>query len=103
MVECGIIISSNKGGIMKFAISRLEVTIEMKPSNPFKMSRRARRRLAEQVQAWSSKFLRIKAIREISIAKGWHDTHNFGLKDAKDFVEEAFADNGHGSIVVYRK
>ncbi len=94
---------------MEFSIGRLYVKIEIKECSPFQMSKRAKRRLAEMVLAevkpatyfcGNSKILRIKTLRLIGMDEGWYGRYGFGLRAAKDWVEEVFADNGAGEIAL---
>ena len=94
---------------MEFSIGRLHVKIEIMEVSPALMSKRAKRRLAERVLAEvkqasyfsrDSKILRVKALHIIGMEEGWYDKYDFGLKAAKDWVEEVFADNGAGEIAL---
>ena len=93
---------------MDFSIGRLHVKVEVKECSPFQMSKRAKRCLAERVLAevkptsgWTNlKISRIKVLRLIGIDEGWYGIDEFGLKAAKDWVEEVFADNGAGEIAL---
>lgn len=94
---------------MEFSIGRLRVKIEITEVSPFQMRKSAKRRLAERVLAevksatyfsGSPKILRVKALRLIAMDEGWYDKFDFGLKAAKDWVEEVFADNGAGEIAL---
>ena len=85
---------------------RMEVAVT-DVTNPLRYNPRKRRRFAEQIlrrveeddrEFASLKLRRIVACRQIALESGLYDSVGFGLKDAKDFVEAAFTDNGNGPV-----
>ena len=92
---------------MEFSIGSLAFKVEIKAKytggNPSRMNKRAKRRLAKCILAEvtrDGKIERIKVLRRLAIDSDCYDKYNFGLKSAKDWVEEVFADNGTGEIAL---
>lgn len=90
---------------MEFSIGRFAFKVEVKciGGDPSRMSKRAKRRLAKRILATvtrDGKIERIKVLRRIAVDEGKYAKYNFGLKAAKDWVEEVFADNGAGEIAL---
>ena len=83
---------------MQFKIGRLVITVEAVDESDRarrKMARRVDELANEKMQQWPTGSLiiqRIKAYRELSDLKP-------GLKESKEWVEAAFADNGKGDIL----
>jgi len=88
---------------MQFSIARfcVEITVTDR-RKPWELGLVAKRRLAEQVaaiaetQGHGHKIDRIKVLRQIARDRGWTD---FTLRDTKEWVEAAYAENGSGAVL----
>lgn len=80
---------------------RIEITVTDR-RKPWELGRIARRRLAEEVSATAEveghghKLDRVKVLRRIAGDRGWDD---FTLRDTKEWVEAAYAENGSGAVL----
>lgn len=86
---------------MQFSMGRFCVEITVTDNRkPWELGRIARRRFAELILVMVGtngyKIDRIKALRAIARANGWS---NFTLRDTKEWVEAAYAQNGSGIIL----
>lgn len=89
-------------------IKILEITVEITvgrapPSYPFGWDRQKRRQVGGKIDAnlecGNRKIARIKAIRILADKSGWNRDSGFGLKEAKFWVEETWADGGNGELL----
>lgn len=92
---------------MQFSIGRFRIEIFVTDRRkPWDMGRIARRRLANEIWAiavfqWGEyrgnhKINRVRALRQIARDRGWD---GFTLRDAKEWVESAYAQNGSGAVL----
>ena len=90
-------------------VTILGVTIEIKVSraplaHPFKLSKRKRREIGREIDAQigqspNLKLHRIKLVSRLGRDSGWNYDNGFGLREAKFWVEETWADNGNGELL----
>jgi len=88
---------------MRFSIGRFRIELTITDRRePWELGLISRRRLAEEILTMAEargdghKIDRIRELRQMSIDRDWS---NFGLRDAKEWVESAFAENGAGAIL----
>ena len=88
---------------MQFSIGRFRIEVTVTDERrPWELGRIARRRLAEEISAMAEiqghghKIDRIKVLRQIARDRGWND---FTLRDTKEWVEAAYAENGSGAVL----